>query len=81
MSEHKTLDLSSHNINTSGTVSSDIYQIGDSVVRVAPQSVLQFTGAKSIALNPASSQIVLLTANDVVMQIDSSSRNASDNQW
>ena len=72
MIEHKTLDLS--NIDVAGTVSRHL-QIEDSLVVRGSQSVPQLSGAKSIALNPASSQIVFLTANDVVMQIDSSSRN------
>lgn len=72
MIEHKTLDLS--NIDVAGTVSRHL-QIEDSLVVRGSQSVPQLSGVKSIALNPASSQIVFLTANDVVMQIDSSSRN------
>ena len=72
MIEHKTLDLS--NIDVAGTVSRHL-QIEDSLVVRGSQSVPQLSNAKSIALNPASSQIVFLTANDVVMQIDSSSRN------
>lgn len=72
MIEHKTLDLS--NIDVAGTVSRHL-QIEDSLVVRGSQSVPQLSGAKSIALNPASSQIVFLTANDVVMQIDNSSRN------
>ncbi len=72
MIEHKTLDLS--NVDVAGTVSRHL-QIEDSLVVRGSQSVPQLSGAKSIALNPASSQIVFLTANDVVMQIDSSSRN------
>lgn len=72
MIEHKTLDLS--NIDVAGTVSRHL-QIEDSLVVRGSQSVPQLSNAKSIALNPASSQIVFLTSNDVVMQIDSSSRN------
>ncbi|MCF7494540.1 hypothetical protein L3V35_05680 [Vibrio sp. L5-1] len=72
MIEHKTLDLSA--IDVAGAVSRHL-QIEDSLVVRGSQSVPQLSGAKSIALNPASSQIVFLTANDVVMQIDSSSRN------
>ncbi|WP_394138819.1 hypothetical protein [Vibrio chagasii] len=72
MIEHKTLDLSG--VDVAGTASRHL-QIEDALVVRGSQSVPEFSGAKSIALNPASSQIVFLTANDVVMQIDSSSRN------
>ncbi len=72
MIEHKTLDLS--DVDVAGTASRHL-QIEDALVVHGSQSVPEFSGAKSIALNPASSQIVFLTANDVVMQIDSSSRN------
>lgn len=74
MIEHKTLDLS--NIDVAGTVSRHL-QIEDSLVVRGSQSVPQLSGAKSIALNPASSQIVFLTADDRVMQIDSVVRNKS----
>ena len=72
MIEHKTLDLSA--IDVAGAVSRHL-QIEDSLIVRGSQSVPELYGAKSIALNPANSQIVFLTANDVVMQIDSSSRN------
>lgn len=72
MIEHKTLDLSA--IDVAGAVSRHL-QIENSLVVRGSQSVPELYAAKSIALNPANSQIVFVTADDVVMQIDSSSRN------
>ncbi|WP_048611876.1 hypothetical protein [Vibrio coralliirubri] len=72
MIEHKTLDLSA--IDVAGSVSRHL-QIENSLVVRGSQSVPELYAAKSIALNPANSQIVFVTADDVVMQIDSSSRN------
>ena len=64
MNEYKTLDLSG--VDVTGTASRHL-QIEDALVVLGSQSVPEFSGAKSIALNPASSQIVFLTANDVVV--------------
>lgn len=72
MIKHQTLDLSA--IDVAGSVSRHL-QIEDSLVERGSQSVPELYRAKSIALNPANSQIVFVTANDVVMQIDSTSRN------
>jgi hypothetical protein len=66
MIKHQTLDLSA--IDVAGSVSRHL-QIEDSLVVRGSQSVPELYRAKSIALNPANSQIVFVTANDVVCRL------------
>ncbi|EDK29660.1 hypothetical protein VSWAT3_18913 [Vibrionales bacterium SWAT-3] len=74
MIEHQTLDLS--DVDVSGIASRHL-QIDSDLVVSGSQAVPQLSGAKSVALNRASGQIVFLTADDMVMQIDSAVRNKS----
>ncbi len=71
MIEHKTLDLS--NIDVAGTVSRH-YKL-KILWLFAVHNRYRIVWCEVDSSDPASSQIVFLTANDVVMQIDSSSRN------